>query len=393
MSLAASALVESQDRERSSVIFVRIFHSIHSLFPHHQRSTMSNSFSATQAESKLAKAAEFVPILDDQLFEYAGRLKDKVVIITGAANGIGKESAMRFASFGAKIVIGDLDVVGAEKTVAEIRASGGQAVARRCNVTVWEDQEELFELAMKTFGSVDVVVPNAGITETGNFLQVQFDKSGKPQKPNLATIQVNLVGVLYTVHLAQHYLLVDSDNTAPTLKAIVLIGSMASWQGIPNAPNYSAAKHGVLGLMRSLEPDMTLRGIRIACITPFFADTGIVDASARVLLAGIPLTPVPRIAGAIIYAASHPDPATSGSGYALPDDGPVYQVPKEVFKMGVYKLLDSRLKNVGGIIYVARLIKDIAKLTTKPLLASALVLWLSRAIWQNRVLLQRSLGL
>ncbi|KAJ3739336.1 hypothetical protein DFH05DRAFT_1514949 [Lentinula detonsa] len=349
------------------------------------------STTSLTTQDQLVAPAGFTPILDGQLFEHAERLRDKVVIITGAANGIGKETGVRCASYGAKLVIGDLDLVGAEKTVSEIIASGGQAVAVKCDVTIWDDQVKMFELAIEKFGSVDVVVPNAGIGEPGNFLEVKLDnKTGKPQKPNLSTVQVNLIGVLYTVHLAQHYLLVDLrkvDTPTQPLKAMILIGSMASWDGFPVAPIYSASKHAVLGLMRSMEPSLLLKGIRIACITPFFADTGIIPTPLKVFLAGCPLTPVPRIAGAIIYAASHPDPAKSGSGYVLPDDGPVFEVPKEKFKMGVYKLLDDRLKSVEGIVYAVRLTKDVVKLVAKPLVVTVIGLGLARAFWSNRDIL------
>lgn len=124
------------------------------------------------------------------------------------------------------------------------------------------------------------------------------------------------------------------------------IRGQASWQAFPLAPVYSATKHGVLGLMRSLDPILALKDIRISTITPFFADTTILPPILKVALAGIPLTPVPRIAGAVIYAAAHPDPATSGSVYALPDSGPVFKVPREEFKMGVYKLLDDRANSL-----------------------------------------------
>jgi len=333
-------------------------------------------------------SAEFVPILDDQLFEHAERVRDKVVLITGASSGIGKETATRFASFGARIVIGDLDFAGAEQTVADIIALGGQAVSRKCDVTVWDDQVALFELAIEKFGSVDVVVPNAGIGEPESYLDVTFDQAGKPRKPALSTIQVNLVGVMYTTYLAQHYLLINREPDTKPLKSIVLIGSMSSWHPFPLAPVYTATKHGILGLMRALDPILALRGIRIACITPFFADTGILPTIVKIGLAGVPLTPVPRIAGAIINAAADPDPATSGSGYVLPDNGPVFKVPREEFKLGVYKLLDDRanaLLNVGSsVAYAVKTVIDITKIIGKPVFASVIALGIARACWIYR---------
>ncbi|KAK1225647.1 hypothetical protein PQX77_011404 [Marasmius sp. AFHP31] len=304
-----------------------------------------------------------IEIPDEELFRDAGRLKEKVVIITGAANGIGKETAVKMASYGAKLVIGDRDLPGAEQVVEEIRAAGGKATCIKCDVTVFDHIVALYELAMKTYGSVDVVIPNAGVNEVDRLGDLRFDENGKPKGPQWRTIQINLVGVFNTLHLAQHYLLKNSGD----LKAVVLLGSIASWIAIPGAPQYSASKHGVLGLMRSLHPIYEKFGIRIAAIHPFFADTGIIPLPAKIFLTGIPLVPVPRIAGAITYAATNPNPATSGCAYLLTDNGPVFKVPKEEFKLGVYAMIDSRknalLKAAGGILAFRKIV------TSTPVLA------------------------
>jgi hypothetical protein len=72
------------------------------------------------------------------------------------------------------------------------------------------------------------------------------------------------------------------------------------------------------------------------------ADTAIVPLPVKVLLAGIPLTPVPRVAGAIFHAATNPDPETNGCAWLLPDNGPVFRVKPDEFKQGVYKVIDDR---------------------------------------------------
>jgi hypothetical protein len=88
------------------------------------------------------------------------------------------------------------------------------------------------------------------------------------------------------------------------------------------------------------------------------SDTGIVPLSVKLILAGIPRTPVPRIAGAIIYLATNPDPATNGSAWLLTDDGPVFMVPKEEFKMGVYKMIDDRKNSLlKCVLYSAFLVE------------------------------------
>lgn len=296
------------------------------------------------------------------------------------------------ASRGAKVVIGDLDVAGAQKTVRDIESAGGIAASVKCNVTVWDDQVAMFELAISKFGAVDVVVPNAGVTELGQFATVTF-KNGKPVKPDTRTLDVNLLGVTYTTYLAQHYLSINRDLNSTTLKALVLIGSLASWSGIPRAPMYTASKHAVLGLMRSLYPEFHLRNIRIACIHPFFADTAIVPIPIKLLLAGIPLASVPRIAGAIIHAATDPDPDTNGSAFLLNDDGPVFRVPREEFKLGVYKMIDDRanalLKGATGATYYARLVRDLVRILGKPVLVTALGAGAAKVAWDYRELMSR----
>lgn len=85
-------------------------------------------------------------------------------------------------------------------------------------------------------------------------------------------------------------------------------------------------------------------------LTPLFpsslVDTNIVPIPAKLFLAGIPLTPVPRIAGAIFFSATDPSPASNGSAWLLPDNGPVFHVPREEFKMGVYKMIDDRANSL-----------------------------------------------
>ena len=161
-------------------------------------------------------------------------------------------------------------------------------------------------------------------------------------------MEINLTAVLYTAHLAIHYLQLNHDFSASpnALKALIFIGSIASWLGIPGAGNYSGSKHAVLGVMRSLHPILEAKGIRVGCVHPFFADTAIVPLPVKLAMAGIPLTPVSRIAGAYFCAATNPDWSTNGSAWLLLDNGPVFMLPKEEFKMGVYKMLDDRVNSV-----------------------------------------------
>ncbi|KAI9508066.1 hypothetical protein F5148DRAFT_1303878 [Russula earlei] len=314
-------------------------------------------------------------IPDGELFAHAERAKGKVVVLTGGGNGIGKEVALTFSKHGAKVVIGDVDVSGAEAVVAAINKPGGEAVSIGCNVVNWDDQLALFELAFERYGAVDIVIPNAGISEnehgvcSGELTVVD----GKPVAPKLATLGVNLTGVFYTVHLGMHYI---QRNRAPdSWKAIVMMGSIASWQGIPRAPQYSASKHGVLGLMRALDPIVSGDNIRIAVIHPWFADTSILGLPVKILLAGLPMTPVSRIAGAVFRAATDPDAATNGCPWVLPDDGPVIRVEKEALRVGVYEMLEKRLRRANGFGSAvrdwARLARDLCRILSPALSIAA----------------------
>ncbi|KIK69272.1 hypothetical protein GYMLUDRAFT_35338 [Collybiopsis luxurians FD-317 M1] len=340
----------------------------------------------------------FVPISDTQLLEYAKRIEGKVVLITGAANGIGRETAKLFASSGAKLVIGDLDVPGAEKVVREIRDAGGQAIFSKCDVTVWENQLELFDFAIQTFGCVDVVVANAGVGELSRFTKVKFNvATGKPEPPNMRAVQINVVGVMYTMQLAQHYLLIGREDSE-SLKAIVVLGSVASWRGDITVPVYVATKHAVLGLVRSLDPALSAKEIRVAVICPFYAETAIIrnilPSLLRLVVAGVRFTPVPKIAATILYAATRSGldvqsdgtkERNSGSAYLLLDDGPVYEVPREGFKMGVYKKLDERanenFKRLVGLAYASKIIEDVFGVIGRPVLVSTIALGVARTAW------------
>ncbi|KAA1467035.1 NAD(P)-binding protein [Dentipellis sp. KUC8613] len=285
-------------------------------------------------------------ILDDQLFAHADRARGKVIVLTGGANGIGKEAAILFAKHGAKVVIGDRDVKGAQAVVERISDERGVATSIGCDVLKWEDQVNLFDLAIAQYGAVDIVIPCAGISEAGQVCDgnVKLGEDGRPVKPSLLTLDINLTAVFYTVHLALYYF--KRNRTKDAWKSIVLIGSMASWQAIPKGPQYSASKHGILGLMRSLYPIVDAENIRISVIHPWFADTGILPLPIKVILAGVPLTPVPRIAAAILCAGVDPDPATNGLPWLLPDDGPVFRLEREQLRAGVYELLDKRTERL-----------------------------------------------
>ncbi|KAH7107999.1 NAD(P)-binding protein [Auriculariales sp. MPI-PUGE-AT-0066] len=321
-------------------------------------------------------------ILDAELVSHAQRARGKVVLITGGANGIGREMALQFASYGAKIVIGDVQTAAGEKVVEEIKAAGGAAAFQRCDVTVWEEQHELFKFALATYGTVDVVIPNAGVTEKQSFLQSVSGSA--PVKPNLLTLNINLTAVLYTTHLAVFYLGATKQGWN---KALVFIGSIASILGIPVGPQYSASKHGVIGLMGSVYDLLHSREIRVGLVAPFFTDTAILDAPIRVALAGVPFANIKRASGAALAIATHPDPQSNGCVWTVPDEKTVFRMTRDEMNQGGYKLLMDRVKRLfvaaGFITQTLHTLSDLSGLVPTSFLVFAVAVALGGAVWKT----------
>jgi NAD(P)-dependent dehydrogenase (short-subunit alcohol dehydrogenase family) len=134
-------------------------------------------------------------------------------------------------------------------------------------VSSWSDQLALFDAGFKKFGSLDVVLANAGVQEVGNILEDKFDpSSGELQPPVLQTINVNLLGVIYTTKLAIHYFAKQPDKKCQ----LVLTGSAACFLDTPPLWTYCAAKAGVMGLMRSLRTQLPKRnGVTVNMVAPW----------------------------------------------------------------------------------------------------------------------------
>jgi len=305
-------------------------------------------------------------LTDKQLLQYGERSEGKVVLVTGAASGIGKETALVFAHFKAKLVLGDLNAAGIDEVVKQIEESGGKAVGQRCDVTDWDSQVALFELGISSFGAIDVVVANAGVGEVGTFFRPQV-VDGKPRKPATTTLDVNINGVIYSTSLALHYLEFNRASSSD-LKAVVVMGSIASWQCIPGGPMYTASKHAVLGFARSVATTVKNKNIRVNVIHPFFSATPILNASYLIFLAGVPMTPVNRIAITTLFAATNPDPETTGSVFALMDDGPVLMLENEVIKGGVYDIVSARAARVITAVTYVGVGIDVAKVLVPKIL-------------------------
>ncbi|MEX1009472.1 MAG: SDR family NAD(P)-dependent oxidoreductase [Acidimicrobiia bacterium] len=189
------------------------------------------------------------------------RLQDKVVLITGAGHGLGRESARLFASEGAKVVATDIVDTHVKTVADEIRSNGGEAVAAKADVTSEDDMRAAVQTAVDAFGRLDVMFCNAGIPEVG-FGQVSFvDTTLENWNKVLA---VNLTGVFLGAKAATVQFQKQGDGGT-----IVVTTSAAGLVAYPGFRSYVAAKAGANGLVRALATDLGQFGIRVNALCPF----------------------------------------------------------------------------------------------------------------------------
>ncbi|MFA7269971.1 MAG: SDR family NAD(P)-dependent oxidoreductase [Sterolibacterium sp.] len=189
-------------------------------------------------------------------------VKDKVVVVTGAGAGIGREFALGFAKYGAKVVVNDLACdketgkFAAQQVVDEIVKAGGKAVANTDSVSEWESANRIVQSAVDTFGRIDCVVNNAGILRDRFF----FNMSPEEWK---AVIDVHLNGSFYVSRAAApHFKNQNSGSYIHMTSTSGLIGNLGQ-------ANYSSAKMGILGLSKSIALDMAKFNVRSNCIAPW----------------------------------------------------------------------------------------------------------------------------
>ncbi|WP_030511758.1 SDR family oxidoreductase [Microbispora rosea] len=192
-------------------------------------------------------------------------ISGKVALVTGGAGGIGAGVARRLAEYGAHVVLADVDAEAGARTAEEIGAA-----FVRTDVSRLEDNQAAVALAVERHGGLDLAFLNAGVA-SGCGLGEDFDLDRYRR-----VMGINLDGVVFGVHAA-----------LPAMRAggvIVATASMAGIVGIPQDPVYAANKHAVVGLVRSLGPQLEPLGVRVQGLCPSFADTGILDGDIKALL-------------------------------------------------------------------------------------------------------------
>jgi len=188
-------------------------------------------------------------------------LKDKVALITGAARGIGKAIAIKFAENGANIVITDLEMNDtAQETIKELEGFGVKVMGIASNAANFGDTHSAVEKIMKEMGSIDILVNNAGITRDGLMMRMTEDQWD-------SVITVNLKSAFNYIHAVTPIMARQRGGS------VINISSVVGVSGNAGQCNYSASKAGLIGLAKSLAKEMGPRGIRANCIAPGFIAT------------------------------------------------------------------------------------------------------------------------
>lgn len=196
-------------------------------------------------------------------------LKDKVVIITGAAGGLGREFALGFSAAGAKIVAADVAEAGLNETVSLVKAAGGDAIAVKVDVTDKASTDQLAAAAKSHFGSVDVLVNNAAIYAT--LKRAKFTELDSAEWDRV--MNVNVKGTWLC-----------SASVYPQMTqpggSIINIASATVYSGSPHWMHYVASKSAVIGMTRVMAKEVGATGVTVNAIAPGFTLT---DASLSLI--------------------------------------------------------------------------------------------------------------
>ena len=223
--------------------------------------TLGVSTSATASDSD---DIQLSPVHDaETLFTQA--LKGKVAVVTGAASGIGKAIALSLARAGAAVGVVDLNFEGANAVVSEITAVGGRALAIAMDVSDEAAVDKGIDAVAAAFGSVDILIANAGIQIIGSIDTLTFADWRK-------VLSIHLDGSFLTTRAALRHMY--ANNRGGT---VIYMGSAHSHLASPLKSAYVTAKHGLLGLARTLAKEGAKHGVRANVVCPGFVRTPLVD--------------------------------------------------------------------------------------------------------------------
>ena len=241
------------------------------------------------------------------------RLKDKIAIVTGGADGIGKATAVKFAAEGATVIIWDLNAEKGAETVKEITENGGKVSFVKVNTAVYAEVEAATKEVVEKFGTLDIIINNAGITR---------DASIKKMTPELwqQVIDVNLTGVFYCCKCASEVMVEKGYGR------IINASSVVALYGNFGQTNYVATKAGLIGMTKTLARELGRKGVTVNAVAPGFVATEMVKKMPPEVLKGmedkVPLKRLGQpeeIAAAYLFLAS--DDAAYINGTVLSVDG------------------------------------------------------------------------
>jgi 3-oxoacyl-[acyl-carrier protein] reductase len=243
----------------------------------------------------------------------AGRLQDKVALITGAGSGIGRASAERFAAEGAQVVV--VDLKGAAETVAAIEGAGGEAIALTTDVADEDAVAAMAGVALERFGRVDVLMNNAGI------LDDYLPAADTPTEVWDRVLGVNLFAQFFTARALLPQMVERGEG------AIINVASTAGLNGGNGGAAYTTSKHGVIGFTRQLCFDYARKGIRCNVICPGAVETGmtkeIFASPDAAVMAAVESAPIGRwaqpqeLAAAALFLASEEASFVNGAVYVV----------------------------------------------------------------------------
>jgi 3-oxoacyl-[acyl-carrier protein] reductase len=188
-------------------------------------------------------------------------LSNRVAIVTGSGQGIGREIALMLAERGASVIVSDVNNDTAKSAAAEIEAKNGKGIAVPANVTIAAEVNKLVEQAISSFGHIDILVNNAGITRDGLLMRMS-------EADWDLVLTVNLKGAFICTQAVIRHMMRQRWGR------IVNIASVVGVIGNAGQANYAASKAGLIGLTKTTAREVASRGITVNAVAPGFIDTG-----------------------------------------------------------------------------------------------------------------------
>lgn len=245
-------------------------------------------------------------------------LHNKVAIITGAASGIGREIAILFSNKDASIVLCDVDKKGLYKTAGMIEKQGGRVIPVVADVSKEKEVKGLVKETIREYGKVDIACNNAGVSgelaPTADYSEKEWDR----------VMNINLKGQWFCMKYEIPAMLENGEGS------IINISSILGTVGYANAPAYTAAKHGLIGLTKTAALEYSDKGIRVNAVAPAFIETPMLEKAGittdeEVKASVVALHPMARmgrpeeVADAVVWLAS--DESSFVTGHTLLVDG------------------------------------------------------------------------